>query len=96
MRSTLMEMNLCIPSATLDGGGTNTNADGGLDSPIPNPPAPPYQEVGYVGNFSGDYPIASDPAMSIDPVTGVILAHPPLSDNMPLAFVSLNSVTACC
>ena len=61
----------------LDGGGTNTNADGGLDSPIPNPPAPPpYQEVGYVGNFSGDYPIASDPAMSIDPVTGVITGTP--------------------
>jgi len=64
----------CTP---LDGGGTNTNADGGLDSPIPNPPAPPpYQEVGYVGNFSGDYPIASDPAMSIDPVTGVITGTP--------------------
>ena len=61
--------------APVDGGGTE--GGGGFDSPIPNPPAPPpYQEVTYLGAFSGDYPIASDPAMSIDPVTGVITGTP--------------------
>ena len=46
-------------------------------TPVPNPPAtPPYQEVEYIGGFSGTYPITSDPAMAIDPVTGVITGMP--------------------
>lgn len=61
--------------APLDGGGTG--GGNGANSPVPNPPAtPPYQEVEYIGGFSGTYPITSDPAMSIDPVTGVITGMP--------------------
>ncbi|HBS20284.1 MAG TPA: hypothetical protein DEA66_05515, partial [Flavobacteriales bacterium] len=30
----------------------------------------------YIGGFSGTYPITSDPAMSIDPVSGVITGFP--------------------
>ena len=61
--------------APLDGGGTG--GGNGANSPVPNPPAtPPYQEVEYIGGFSGTYPITSDPAMAIDPVTGVITGMP--------------------
>ena len=61
--------------APLDGGGTG--GGNGTNSPVPNPPAtPPYQEVEYIGGFSGTYPITSDPAMAIDPVTGVITGMP--------------------
>ena len=61
--------------APLDGGGTG--GGNGANSPVPNPPAtPPYQEVEYIGGFSGTYPITSNPAMSIDPVTGVITGMP--------------------
>ena len=61
--------------APLDGGGTG--GGNGANSPVPNPPAtPPYQEVEYIGGFSGTYPITSDPAMAVDPVTGVITGMP--------------------
>ena len=61
--------------APLDGGGTG--GGNGANSPVPNPPAtPPYQEVEYIGGFSGTYPITSNPAMAIDPVTGIITGMP--------------------
>jgi gliding motility-associated-like protein len=60
--------------APLDGGGTG---NGNLNSPVPNPPAtPPYQEVEYMPGFSATYPITSNPAMEIDPVTGIITGMP--------------------
>ncbi len=47
-------------------GGSSTN-------PAPNPPAgPPYQSLSYANGFSDTYPIASNPAFAIDPVTGYI------------------------
>ncbi len=67
-----LSYSFCAP---FDGGGTG--GGNGIDSPVPNPPAaPPYFEVEYIGGFSGTYPITSDPAMSIDPVTGVITGFP--------------------
>ena len=61
--------------APLDGGGTG--GGNGYDSPVPNPPAtPPYDDVPYLNGYSATYPIASDPAMEIDPVTGVITGMP--------------------
>ena len=68
----LLVYSFCAP---LDGGGTD--GGGGFNSPVPNPPAtPPYQDVEYVGGFSGDYPITSNPAMSIDATTGLITGTP--------------------
>ena len=47
-------------------GGTTT-------APTPNPPsAPPYTPVSWFAGYSTNYPIASSPAMAINPVTGVI------------------------
>ncbi|MEC8400410.1 MAG: PKD domain-containing protein, partial [Bacteroidota bacterium] len=67
-----LSYSFCAP---FDGGGTG--GGNGIDSPVPNPPAaPPYSEVEYIGGFSGTYPITSDPAMSIDPVSGVITGFP--------------------
>ena len=50
-------------------------ADG--NNPAPNPPSnPPYNPVPYANGFSADYPITSDPAFQIDPVTGMITGTP--------------------
>ena len=50
-------------------------ADG--NNPAPNPPSnPPYNPVPYANGFSADYPITSDPAFQIDPVTGMISGTP--------------------
>ncbi len=47
-------------------GGTST-------TPTPNPPtAPPYTPVSWFAGYSTNYPIASSPAMVINPVSGVI------------------------
>jgi gliding motility-associated-like protein len=45
---------------------------GGLpEDPAPNPPdGPPFVPVDFATPFSYDYPIASNPAFSIDPATG--------------------------
>ena len=61
--------------APLDGGGTGNG--NGPNSPVPNPPAtPPYQSVPYLPGFSATNPITSNPAMAIDPLTGVITGTP--------------------
>ena len=63
---TRTETNSCIPSVPLGRGGTG--GGNGYDSPVPNPPAtPPYNDVPYLNGYSATYPIASDPAMEIDP-----------------------------
>jgi len=62
--------------APFDGGGAN-GGGAGPDSPAPNPPAnPPYSSIPYAGGYSAGYPIASDPAFAIDPVTGFITGMP--------------------
>ena len=52
--------------------------DGGTaNDPMPNPPSnPPYIPVPYETGYSAGYPIASDPAFEIDPVTGFITGTP--------------------
>ena len=63
--------------APYDGGGADGGAGGGPNSPVPNPPAnPPYAFIPYAGGYSSDYPIASNPAFAIDPVTGFITGTP--------------------
>jgi PKD repeat protein len=62
--------------APFDGGGAN-GAGGGPASPVPNPPSnPPYAPIPYNAAYSATYPIASDPAFSIDPATGFITGTP--------------------
>lgn len=42
-----------------------------------NPPgAPPYPELIFIDDFTYEYPIASAPAFSIDPVTGLLTGTP--------------------
>jgi gliding motility-associated-like protein len=45
--------------------------------PMPVPPAgPPYQFVPFAAPYSGSYPMSSNPALSIDPVTGLLTGTP--------------------
>lgn len=49
-------------------------------APQPVPPAgPPYQFVPFAAPYSGSYPMSSNPALSIDPVTGLLTGTPNLS-----------------
>jgi gliding motility-associated-like protein len=42
-----------------------------------NPPgAPPYPQMNFYPEFSASYPIASNPAFEIDPVTGILTGTP--------------------
>lgn len=45
--------------------------------PMPSPPAaPPYANVQWLNPYSDQYPMASNPPLSIDPVTGVLSGTP--------------------
>ena len=47
------------------------------NQPAPNPPnGPPYTDVNWGPGYSATYPIDSDPALAIDPVTGYITGQP--------------------
>ncbi len=49
-------------------------------SPMPVPPAgPPYVFVPFNPPYNGAYPMASNPAMAIDPVTGLLTGTPTMS-----------------
>ncbi|MCW3076788.1 MAG: hypothetical protein JWO32_1397 [Bacteroidetes bacterium] len=50
---------------------------GGSGCP-PEAPPPPYQNVNYSSSYSGSYPIASSPAFSINPTTGLLTGKPNL------------------
>lgn len=42
-------------------------------NPMPSPPEPPpFQTVNWANGFSATYPITSNPAFAIDPVTGIL------------------------
>ncbi len=47
-------------------------------NPAPLPPPPPYQTVNWAAGYSAGAPLDSDPAIAIDPVTGVLTVHPTL------------------
>lgn len=50
---------------------------GSQGDPLPKPAAPPpYPNVVYSGGYSGAYPITSNPALSIDPATGLLTGTP--------------------
>ncbi|MDQ3111409.1 MAG: PKD domain-containing protein [Bacteroidota bacterium] len=53
-------------------------ANATLPQPIP-PAGPPYQFVPFAAPYSGTYPMSSNPAMAIDPVTGLLTGTPNLS-----------------
>ncbi len=51
--------------------------DGGLPGVEMNPPtAPPYIDVPWNASFDVDYPITSDPAFTLDPITGLFTGTP--------------------
>ncbi|MBK9175560.1 MAG: gliding motility-associated C-terminal domain-containing protein [Flavobacteriales bacterium] len=56
-------------------GGTST-------APQPNPPAaPPYALLPWGAGYSENYPMDSNPAIAIDPVTGLLTVTPTLQGN---------------
>lgn len=64
---------LCSP---LHGGGNQVNTTG-PNSPRPDTStAPPYTQVPFSNPYSTSYPIASSPAFSIDPQTGMLSGRP--------------------
>ncbi len=64
---------LCSP---FHGGGNQTNTTG-PNSPRPDTStAPPYTQVPFANPYSVGYPIASSPAFSIDPQTGLLTGYP--------------------
>jgi gliding motility-associated-like protein len=77
---------LTAPFAGLDGCCAAIKQSGtpGTSSNCPNPPAicpqnatlPPYPPVLFLSPFSGSYPIPSNPAFSINPVTGELSGTP--------------------
>lgn len=55
---------------------------GTAGAPQPNPPAaPPYVPVPWGAGYNEGYPIDSDPALAIDPVTGLLTLTPTLQGN---------------
>lgn len=51
-------------------------------APQPNPPAPPpYAPLPWSAGYSEGYPIDSDPAIAIDPATGLLTLTPTLQGN---------------
>jgi gliding motility-associated-like protein len=46
--------------------------------PIPTPSAPPYTEIPWGPGYSEGYPMDSDPAIAIDPNTGLLTLRPTL------------------
>ncbi|MGZ3899496.1 MAG: PKD domain-containing protein [Bacteroidia bacterium] len=65
---------LCPPFQGLD---QNCPALGYSGCPTEAPP-PPYQNVSYISPYNGGYPIASSPAFSINPTTGLLTGKPNL------------------
>jgi gliding motility-associated-like protein len=67
----------CCP--TITGGSPGTSF---CNNPPPTCPAEgstlPYSPVNYASGYSGSYPIASSPAFSINPTTGVLTGKPNL------------------
>ncbi|MBI2720635.1 MAG: PKD domain-containing protein [Bacteroidetes bacterium] len=66
---------LCPPFLGLDQSCPGLNGSG--TCPVAAPP-PPYQNVNYSSTYSGTYPIASNPAFSINPSTGLLTGTPNL------------------
>lgn len=64
---------LCTPFQGLDNNCPSLSGTGGCPSFAP---PPPYQTVNYSAGFSGSYPIASNPAFSINPITGLLTGKP--------------------
>lgn len=63
---------LCPPFQGLDQG---CPALGGGGCPTVAPP-PPFQNVSFTSPYTGSYPIASNPAFSINPITGILTGKP--------------------
>jgi gliding motility-associated-like protein len=48
-----------------------------INGPLPIPATPPpYSPVNYTGNFFATFPLPANPALSIDPVTGILTGTP--------------------
>lgn len=66
---------LCAPFEGLDPNCPSLGASGCPTEAAP----PPYNNVTYSGSYTGSYPIASSPAFSINPVTGLLTGKPNLT-----------------
>lgn len=63
---------------------TPFNGGTALD-PQPNPPtAPPYAPVTWLAPYTEGYPIDSDPAIAVDPATGLLTLTPNLQGNFTI------------
>lgn len=63
---------------------TPFNGGSALD-PIPIPGAPPYTEIPWGVGYSEGYPMDSDPAIAIDPNTGLLTLTPTLAASYTVA-----------
>ncbi len=60
--------------APFHGGGQGSS---GFNSPAPDPPAPPpYQTVQFAAGFSATNPMSANPALTINPNTGLLTGFP--------------------
>ncbi len=78
---------LCAPYQGLDACCANMGGNPSFPtSGCPNPPAecppvasaPPYPQVLFISPYDGSYPISSNPAITINPVTGQLSGQPDL------------------
>lgn len=72
-------LNGCCPSLGTSVPSTGNSSCGTPPDSCPHYASPPpYTNVLYIAPYGGAYPIASNPAFSIDPVTGMIAGTPTL------------------
>ncbi len=73
----------------LAGGGSSPQPPNGPNSPKPNPPvSPPYPNIQYQQPYNAFAPMSSNPALTIDPITGIISGTPTLQ--------GIYAISVCC
>ncbi len=85
----VLKYSICAPYTGLDGccpflfdvppATSNSNCISPPASCPSRAPLPPYSNVTFLPPYSGSYPIASNPAFSIDPTTGILTGVPTIN-----------------